>query len=67
MLPVRWHLTSVDGLLEDKTQVSRAITVAASFKTRVGSKSGPFALDGFSLLGSLITPLLSMWILGMSG
>ena len=66
MLPVRWHLTSVNELLEDKTQV-RSYFCCRFLKTRVGSNSGPFALDGFSPLSSLITPLLSIWILGMSG
>ena len=40
---------------------------AAVFKTLVGNMSGPLALDGFTPCSSLVTPSMSMTMLGISG
>ena len=43
------------------------MTGAAVFKTLVGNMSGPLALDGFTPCSSLVTPSMSMIMLGISG
>ena len=43
------------------------MTGAAVFKTLVGNMSGPLALDGFTPCSSLVTPSMSMIMLGIYG
>ena len=43
------------------------MTGAAVFKTLIGNMSGPLALDGFTPCSSLVTPSMSMIMLGISG